>query len=269
VEHRGGANEVSSFVTRECVRAAGRELEYVRIPAAREGLPTLVFLHEGLGTIALWREFPAALAERTGCGVLAYSRYGNGFSTPLAEARTPAYMHDEALIALPEVLRELDAGETILIGHSDGASIALIYAAAHPAAVRGLVLEAPHVFVEELSVQSIAAIKGEYANGMRERMASYHADVDRTFFGWNDIWLSPEFRAWNIETEVRRVRTPALVLQGLKDQYGTPAQVEAIAAGSSARVDSLLLAGCAHAPHRDRRTLVEETVAAWIRERMA
>ncbi|HEU5481075.1 MAG TPA: alpha/beta hydrolase [Candidatus Tumulicola sp.] len=256
-------------MTRECVRAGGRDLEYVKIPAAREGLPVLVFLHEGLGTVALWREFPAALAERTGCGALVYSRYGNGFSTPLAQPRTPGYMHDEALAVLPEVLRELDVGETILVGHSDGASIALIYAAAHPAAVRGLVLEAPHVFVEELSVQSIAAVKGEYENGLRERMAGHHADVDRTFYGWNDIWLAPEFRDWNIETEVRRVRTPAFVLQGRKDQYGTPAQVEAIAAGSSARVDSLLLAGCAHAPHRDRRALVEETAAAWIRERIA
>jgi pimeloyl-ACP methyl ester carboxylesterase len=253
----------------ERIALLGRELEIARIPARRAGRPTLVFLHEGLGSIALWRDFPAALAERTGCGMLVYSRYGNGFSTVLAEARTPAYMHDEALRVLPELLRELDIEDPILIGHSDGASIALIYAGEHSDGVRALVLEAPHVLVEELSVRSIAAVRHEYeSTELRTRMARYHRDVDRTFFGWNDVWLSEAFRDWNIEEFVPRIRVPILTVQGIADEYGTPAQLERIARRARVPVDRLLLARCAHAPHRDRRTLVEATMAAWIGEQL-
>ncbi len=249
----------------ERIRIDGRDLEYLRISARRDDLPTLVFLHEGLGSVALWRDFPAALAERTGCGAVVFSRYGNGFSAPLAGARTPAYMHDEALVALPALIAALELDAVVLVGHSDGASIALLYAAEHPAAVRGLILEAPHVFVEELSVRSIAALKAEYASGaLRARMARYHADADRTFYGWNDIWLAPQFRDWNIEAEVGRMRAPMLVIQGIDDEYGTLAQVESIARHAAAPVDRLMLASCGHAPHRDRRELVEAASIAWI-----
>jgi pimeloyl-ACP methyl ester carboxylesterase len=248
----------------------GRELEIAQIPARRANLPTLVFLHEGLGSIALWRDFPAALAERTACGVLVYSRYGNGFSTVLAEARTPAYMHDEALRMLPALLRALEIEDPVLIGHSDGASIALIYAGQHSDGVRALVLEAPHVLVEELSVRSIAAVRHEYeTTDLRARMARYHSQVDRTFFGWNDVWLSEAFREWNIEEFVPRIHAPMLTVQGIADEYGTPAQLERIARRARVPVDRLLLARCAHAPHRDRRAVVESTVSGWLGEQFA
>lgn len=245
------------------------QLEFERIPGTRPGAPVLVFLHEGLGSARLWRDFPSVLARRTGCGALVYSRYGNGFSSPLREPRTSRYMHDEALAALPQLLRVLGIGETILVGHSDGASIALIFAAAYPAAVRGLVLEAPHVFVEELSVRSIAAIKVPFETGaLRRRMERHHADAERTFSGWNDIWLSPQFRRWNVEAEVARVRAPVLAIQGAGDEYGTLAQLDAVAALAGSSVDRLVLAGCGHAPHRDRRPLVEEVAATWVRATM-
>lgn len=249
------------------VRVGDVELEVSAIPAQRPHLPTLVFLHEGLGSAALWRGFPQALAASTGFGAVAYSRQGNGFSTPLARARNARYMHDEALAVLPALLRELQVEEPVLVGHSDGASIALIYAAEH--AVRALVLEAPHVFVEELCLHSIAAIRGVYDRGdLRARMAPHHADVDRTFYGWNDVWLSPEFREWNVEACVERIRAPMFAIQGLEDEYGTLAQLESIARRAPAPVDRLALARCGHAPHRDRRTLVEACVSAWLTERV-
>lgn len=256
----------------DCTERIGigpHELEFIRIPAARRGSPTLVFLHEGLGSAALWRSFPRALAERTGCGAVVYSRYGNGFSTPLAEHRTARYMHDEALSALPALLEALGLGDVVLIGQSDGASIALIYTAQREARVRALVLEAPHVFVEDLSVRSIAAMKQEYEKtDLRGRLARYHADVDRTFYGWNDVWLSPEFRSWNVESYVAHIRAPMLAIQGLDDEYGTLAQLEAISRKAAVPIDRMLLAHCGHAPHRDRAALVESAVGAWLEERL-
>jgi pimeloyl-ACP methyl ester carboxylesterase len=249
--------------------AAGHEVEYLSIPAARRGLPTLVFLHEGLGSLALWRDVPTVLAARTGCAALVYSRYGNGFSEPLREGRLPHYMHDEALLALPALLGALGIAETVLVGHSDGASIALIHAAEYPDRVRALVLEAPHLFVEDLSVASIAAIKGEYEKGeLRRKMARHHADVDRTFYGWNDVWLSRAFRDWNIEPLAGRVRAPVLAIQGLDDEYGTLSQLRALEERARGSVDRLLLAGCGHAPHRDRSELVLCAMSAWLSERL-
>ncbi len=245
------------------------ELEFSRLSPARPGRPTLVFLHEGLGTLALWRSFPHAIAERTGCGALVYSRYGNGFSTPLSRPRAPSYMHDEALVALPLLLAELEIEQPVLVGHSDGGSIALIYAGEHPGAVRAVVLEAPHLFVEELSLHGIAAIRSVYEQtDLRERMARYHVDADRTFYGWNDVWLSAEFREWNIEEFVSRVRAPILAIQGLEDEYGTPTQLDALARRAPVPVDRLLLARCGHAPHADRQAYVEAAVAHWLDERV-
>ncbi len=246
----------------------GAELEVFTIPPARSACPTLVFLHEGLGSAALWRDFPRVLASSSGFGAVVYSRRGNGFSSPLARPRNARYMHDEALVVLPALLAELEIDQAVLVGHSDGASIALIYAAEHPDAVRGLVLEAPHLFVEELSLHSIAAVREAYDRGdLRARMAPYHADVDRTFYGWNDVWLSPEFREWNVESYAARLRAPVLALQGLEDEYGTPAQLESIARRAPAPVDRIALARCGHAPHRERRMLVEAAVAAWLGEK--
>ncbi len=247
----------------------GAELELVRIPARRGGLPSLVFLHEGLGSTELWRDFPAAIAARTGAEAIAYSRRGNGFSTPIDGPRDPSYMHDEALTVLPRLLDLLDVRETILFGHSDGGSIAILFAADRPQRVRALVLEAPHLFVEPISVESIAAIRTQYeSTTLRERMRPYHADVDKTFYGWNDIWLAPQFADWNIEGYAARVRAPVLVLQGVDDEYGTPSQIDAMAELANGPVDRLLLARCGHAPHRDRRKLVEKITGDWIDERL-
>jgi pimeloyl-ACP methyl ester carboxylesterase len=224
-----------------------------------------VFLHEGLGSLGLWRDVPTAIAERTGCGVLAYSRYGNGFSEPLDGARDPQYMHREALLVLPELLERYELESPLLVGHSDGASIALIYAGAHPSRVAGLVLEAPHVFVEDISVHSIAAIGDTFrTSDLRDRMTKYHADVDRTFWGWNDIWLNPDFRAWNIEESLNTIAAPILCIQGVDDEYGTLAQIDAIAAAAAGTVDRLILARCGHSPHRDRPELVVDVIAGWI-----
>jgi pimeloyl-ACP methyl ester carboxylesterase len=247
----------------------GVKLEFVRIAARRHGLPSLVFLHEGLGSTGLWRDFPESIAARTGAEAIVYSRRGNGFSTPIDEPRRVSYMHDEALIVLPRLLDALDVRETVLFGHSDGGSIAVVFTAEYPQRVRALVLEAPHLFVETLSVESIAAIRTQYeSTSLRQRMSRYHADVDGTFYGWNDIWLAPEFADWNIEAYAERVRAPVLAMQGVDDEYGTPAQIDAMAARTSGPVDRLLLARCGHAPHRDRRQLVEAVAGDWIEERL-
>jgi pimeloyl-ACP methyl ester carboxylesterase len=229
-------------------------------------LPVLVLLHEGLGSLGMWRRVPEQLAQLTGCGVLAYSRYGNGFAQVLVEARAVSYMHDEALEALPDVLDAFRIQNAVLVGQSDGASIALIYAGEIGSRVRGVVAEAPHAFVEDLSVQSIAQAKVAYeSTDLRERLARYHEDVDRTFYGWNDIWLHPEFRSWNIEDSVRKIAVPLLLVQGAGDEYGTGAQLDAIRADAiSARVDTLYLADCGHAPHRDRPDLVLPAIAAFV-----
>lgn len=248
------------------VTAAGRRVETLRIAPARPGLPTLVFLHEGLGSAGSWLDFPAKVSARTGCGALNYSRYGNGFSETLHEARSVDYMHAEALIALPEILDELGIKEVILIGHSDGASIALIHACKSDA-VRGLVLEAPHVFVEDLSIRSIEQIREAYVKtDLRDKLARYHADVDATFYGWNDIWLDPAFRSWNIEEYASRVRCPILMVQGESDAYGTRAQLDAIRKNTSgaAPIDELLLAQCGHAPHRDYPSAVMAAIADFV-----
>jgi pimeloyl-ACP methyl ester carboxylesterase len=244
---------------------AGRALEVVHV-AAPPARPTIVFLHEGLGSVSLWRDFPQRVAAACKMGAVVYSRYGNGQSDPLDSRRPVRYMHDEALTVLPELLRMLAIERPVLFGHSDGASIALIYAGAHPSAVSALVLEAPHLFVEELSVSSIAAIRERYGENLRERMARHHRDVDRTFFGWNDIWLDPAFRAWNIEDAVRDVRAPALAIQGSDDEYGTLDQIEALARTSGGTVDRLVLAGCGHAPHRDRASFIEGAVRLWLED---
>ena len=247
------------------ITVAGCELEIATLPGDGKGAPTLVFLHEGLGSLQLWRDFPAVLSERTRCPALVYSRYGNGFSTALSEPRTPRYMHDEALVTLPALLEALQLDDVVLVGHSDGASIALIFAAEYPRAMRGAVLAAPHLFVEDLSVRSIAAIRSDYEHGsLRERMTHYHSDADRTFYGWNDIWLAPEFRDWNIEPYAERLQVPVLAIQGLDDEYGTLAQIDALARLAKAPVDRLVLGGCGHAPHRDRPEFVADSSSAWI-----
>jgi pimeloyl-ACP methyl ester carboxylesterase len=251
---------------RATVRIGDNDLEYVLLNGDRSK-PTLVFLHEGLGSISTWRDVPANVCAQTNSPGLIYSRYGNGFSTVLDRARRPEYMHEEALQTLPALLDALRIESTLLIAHSDGASIALLYAAEHPRGVAGLILEAPHVFVEEVSIRSIGTIRSQYRDGpLRDRLARHHSNADATFYGWNDVWLSPDFRSWNIETAVDRITVPMLLLQGRDDEYGTLAQIDAIVRRNRG-ADSLVLARCGHTPHRDRAAFVEAAMVAWIVER--
>jgi pimeloyl-ACP methyl ester carboxylesterase len=241
------------------VSVQGHSLEVQRIPGSGGRASELVFLHEGLGSVSHWKDFPARVADATGSPVTVYSRYGCGNSDVLTEPRGVGYMHDEALLALPELLAQLHIENPILVGHSDGASIALVYAGEHDH-VRGLVLLSPHVFVEDLSVASIANAKTSFeTTDLPERLARHHRDAARTFWGWNDIWLHPDFRRWNIEEFLPRITCPILAIQGLGDQYGTMAQVQAIARQSGGPVEILPLAECRHSPQRDQ---AEATVAA-------
>ncbi len=210
------------------VVAAGKRLEAIAYGPPPGSAPTIVMLHEGLGCVALWRDFPRKLAAATGWGVLAYSRAGYGQSDPVDLRRPLDYMTREATLSLPEVLDAVGFARGILLGHSDGASIAAIYAGDRSdARVEGLVLMAPHVFTEAPGLASIAEAKEAYATGdLRAKLARYHAHVDVAFYGWNGAWLDPGFKAWNIESSVERWRVPALVIQGADDQYGTLAQIQ-------------------------------------------
>lgn len=241
----------------------GRKVEVVMCTAVADSPVTLVFLHEGLGSAQQWRDFPARLGDATQVLTYAYSRLGYGESDPVPLPRPLTYMHDEARDFLPRLLDQLCGdGEAILVGHSDGGSIALVHAALDGGRrVRGLILEAPHVFVEDVSIASIAKAKEAYETGdLREKLAKYHGkNVDVAFRGWNDAWLDPAFRTWNLESYLPRIQVPVLVIQGDDDPYGTRAQVDAIANAVSGPVETLLLPACGHAPHRDQP---EATLAA-------
>jgi pimeloyl-ACP methyl ester carboxylesterase len=252
------------------IRVNGRGLEVLRIPGGCGDKSELVFLHEGLGSISLWKDFPARVAAATGSPVTVYSRYGSGNSDPLAAPHTVRYMHDEALRDLPQVLTQLNVANPILIGHSDGASIAIIYAGANRdhkgPPVRGLVLLAPHVFVENLSLASIseARLRFETTN-MCEKLGRHHRDPARTFWGWNNVWLHPGFRQWNIEEYLPRITCPILAIQGLDDEYGTMAQVEAIKRQSCGTVEILTLADCRHSAHRDQADATLQAITSFVR----
>ena len=252
---------MSDFVSIEGVR-----LEYLWHGPPPSDAPTIVFLHGGLGSITQWRDFPAALCARTGCGGLVYSRRGHGKSDPLTEPHPVRFMHDEALTVLPRLLEIFEIRRPILVGHSDGASIAVIYAGAGVGTPLGLALEAPHVFVEEMTVTRIAEVRELYpVTDLRPRLARHHgANIDTLFRYWTDIWLRPEFRAWNIEDYLPGIHCPVLVIQGKDDEYGTERQVEAIASGLDGRCETLMLGSCRHSPHLDQRTTVEKTMAQFI-----
>jgi pimeloyl-ACP methyl ester carboxylesterase len=234
--------------------ADGKRLETVAYGPPPEKAPTIVMLHEGLGCVALWRDFPAELAARTGWGVFAYSRAGYGQSDPVDLPRPLDYMTREAHLSLPTVLKAVRLQGGILLGHSDGASIAAIYAGERfDHGVKGLVLIAPHLFTEEPGLASIAEARRAYEAGdLRAKLAKYHAHVDVAFWGWNGAWLDPGFKAWNIEDFVGRWRVPALLIQGADDQYGTPAQIHAVESHSPAPVESLILEHCRHSPQIDQ-----------------
>jgi pimeloyl-ACP methyl ester carboxylesterase len=238
-------------------------LDVELIAGARAGRPPLVFLHEGLGSLALWRDFPARVAAATGCAALVYSRSGYGKSSPLAGPRPVDYMHREALGVLPALLAETGLAEPLLIGHSDGASIALIYAGTHEA--RGVVAMAPHVFVEDISIASIAAAREAWmTTDLRQRLARYHDDVEGAFKGWNDAWLDPAFRDWNIEEFLPRIRCPVLAIQGADDEYGTLAQLDAIERQAGVFVERLVLPGVKHSPWREQPEPVLRTIVDFV-----
>jgi len=248
----------------EFVTVGGRKLEVQRIAGSGAGEPTLVFLHEGLGSVAMWRDFPHKVAAATGCTAVVYSRYGYGQSEVLREARRVDYMHVEALEVLPELLARLEVREPVLVGHSDGGSIALIHAATR-GEIRGLAVMAPHVFVEDISVKSIAEAKTAFeTTDLQQKLGRYHADAAKTFWGWNDIWLHPDFRRWNIEEFLPRIRCPVLAIQGFDDEYGTMAQLEAIAGHTGGPIELLRLADCRHSPHRDQPQVVIEALSRFI-----
>ena len=255
---------MSAQVDLSFVTVKGRKLEVRTIAGASRDAPALVFLHEGLGSVSMWRDFPEKAVQATGCAAVVYSRYGYGQSDVLREPRTVDYMHVEAFEALPELLDKVGIDEPILVGHSDGSSIALLYAAARER-VSGLVLMAPHVFVEDLSVKSIAEAKTAFEGAdLREKLGRHHADAEKTFRGWNDIWLNPDFRGWNIEEVLPRVYCPVLAIQGFDDEYGTMAQLDAIAKQIGGPVELLRLANCRHSPHRDQPGVVIEAMARFI-----
>ena len=241
-------------------------LEARLIPAATPHAPTLVFLHEGLGSLGLWRDFPQRLAERTGYAALVYSRRGYGQSPVLQSARTVEYMRDEALVVLPQVLQDygLYARETILVGHSDGATIALIFAGSLPLhdQPQRIIVEAPHLFVEPESIAGIREAKNAFESGdLRERMAKHHRDVYATFYGWNDIWLANEFLTMNIEADCARISVPILAIQGLADAYGTLAQLDRLQQLALGPVTRCEIPDCGHSPHREKP---DETLEAMV-----
>jgi pimeloyl-ACP methyl ester carboxylesterase len=227
-------------------------------------LPALLLLHEGLGSVGLWRGFPRALADATGHRTVLYSRFGHGGSEPPPRPRTPEFMHEEALEILPDVLDQLEIEEPVLIGHSDGASIALIYAASQP--VHGIVALAPHVFVEERTLEGIRETGREFLAGdLRRRMTRHHEDPEVTFRGWCDVWLDPAFRDWNIEDVLDGIDAPLLLIQGADDAYGTLEQLDAIERGVSAPVQRLVVPG-GHTPHLERPDPVLDAIVEFVAE---
>ncbi len=248
----------------------GQRLEHRWIGPGPGEAPTIVFLHEGLGCVGMWRDFPDRVASETGCGALVYGRPGYGSSDPVRGARPVRFMHQEALEVLPAVVEHFGLERFILYGHSDGASIALIYTGARLAPVTALVLEAPHVFVEPVCTERIARLASEYeTTRLRERLSRHHgANTDSMFRSWTEAWLTPEFRRWNIEEYLPSIEAPVLVVQGEDDDYGTLRQVEAVLKGVKGPAESLVLPGCGHSPHTDQPEEVLEAAARFIREKL-
>jgi pimeloyl-ACP methyl ester carboxylesterase len=245
----------------------GLRIEYEWVGTAGDDAPVMVFLHEGLGSVAMWRDFPTRLCDAAGVRGLVYSRPGYGRSTPRPgqERWGTDFMHRQAREVLPALLGTLRIGRPWLFGHSDGGSIALLHAAAFPDALRGAIVLAPHILVEEVSVTSIAKAREAYLlTDLRQKLARYHDDVDSAFFGWNDIWLDPAFRAWTIEDEIGAIRCPLLAIQGVDDEYGTLEQVRGIARRVP-QTQLLELPACGHSPHRDRPEQVIEAVVRFVR----
>lgn len=247
------------------IEIAGCRLEYVRLPSAhpREGAPAIVFLHEGLGSVTMWRDFPQRVADATGCEAVVYSRLGYGRSDP-APPRDTRYMHVEGLETLPAVIRALGLEKPLLFGHSDGGSIALICAGGTDVPLAGVIVMAPHVMVEDVTIAGIEAAEVVWqTSDLRARLGKYHADAEAVFRAWNDIWLHPDFRGWNIEGFLPAIRVPVLAIQGEDDEYATMDQIDRIAAGAP-DVERVKLADCRHSPHKDQAGAVIESVQGFV-----
>lgn len=232
-----------------------------------EAAPTLVLLHEGLGCVALWRDFPEALAAATGCGVFAWSRFGYGGSDPVPLPRPMSYMHEEALDVLPRVLDAAEVRRVVLIGHSDGGSIAAIHAGTvRDPRLPGVVLIAAHFFVEDVNLAAIREIKANYEQGdLRSRLAKYHRDVDVAFRGWNDAWLDPRFRTFDITEHVARIQVPVLALQGADDPYGTVEQLRVLERAAACPMEARLIPGAHHAPHLEAKQATLDAIVPFVR----
>lgn len=246
-----------------------QQLEYRFVGPRPDEAPTLVLLHEGLGCVGLWGDFPQRLSEVGGFGVFVYSRAGYGQSSPVALPRPLDYMTIEAQRVLPRVLDVVGFRRGMLVGHSDGASIAAIHAGSvHDPRVAGLVLIAPHFFAEDMGLAEIAQAKAMYddpASGLRERLARWHKNVDVAFRGWNDAWLDPGFRAWNIAPVLDTIRGPVLVVQGTDDQYGTQEQVKVVQRRCRSRVETVMMEGVRHSPHREAPDRLLAEIGAFAR----
>jgi pimeloyl-ACP methyl ester carboxylesterase len=248
------------------VDGAPLRIEYEWAGRAGADAPVLVFLHEGLGSVAMWRDFPARLCDAAGVRGLVYSRPGYGRSTPrpAGEKWDPDFMHRQARAVLPALLRALDVERPWLFGHSDGGSIALLYASFFPEALRGAVVLAPHILVEDISVSSIREARRVYIEtDLKQRLGRYHEDPDSAFWGWNDVWLDAAFRDWSIEEEIRAIRCPLLAIQGLDDEYGTLEQVRGIARRVP-RAQLLEIPQCGHSPHKDQAEVVIAAVQEFL-----
>ena len=258
------------------IHGVNLEFQTLQTQAQQSPGPTLVFLHEGLGSIAMWRDWPTRLCQQLGCAGLVYSRQGYGQSDAVAVVSGPAgqtggrrhgrlspdYMHHEALEVLPALLTALGMERPVLLGHSDGGTIALIHASHHP--VAGCIVMAPHVMVETISLQAITAARDAYENGpLRQRLSPFHADVDCAFWQWNDVWLSDGFRAFDIRPELQGITAPLLAIQGENDPYGTMAQIDDIALAVS-HAQRLKLPDCGHSPHRDQPEAVAQAVQKFV-----
>ncbi len=246
----------------------GQRFEVARTSPEPRRKTTLVFLHEGLGCLSLWRDFPAKLAGAVNCRAFVFSRLGYGASDPCPLPRPIEFMHHEGLRVLPQVLKRAGIHDYLLVGHSDGGSIALIHAGSPDAkGLRGVITEAAHVFCESLTVRAIRRARTRYLRGeLRRKLTTYHrANTQCAFWGWNDVWLHPDFRHWNIEAYLPKIQVPVLAIQGENDNYGTGAQLEAIGQQAGKGAETLMLPACGHTPHRDRETQTLTVMGDFIR----
>jgi pimeloyl-ACP methyl ester carboxylesterase len=245
------------------IRLSGGEVETLDLPG---GTPELLLLHEGLGSVSMWRDFPAELARATGKRVVAYSRFGFGRSSPRTTPHGPGFINEEAETILPELRAKLDLGKPVLVGHSTGASMALLHAAIAPQLVAGVVAMAPLIDVEPGNLQSIAAARKEWEEtDWRAKLARHHHDVDAVFHGWNDTWLDPAFRDWSIERELARIRCPVLAILGADDPYSSRRQLQLLRRGAAlAHVETFVIPDCGHAPHREQPVRVTQLIADFV-----